>query len=82
MLVTIIARHLCTVNKNAIVLLTLHQKYHGLNFYISAALIQHPCQLCTDGGALFGGYIKRFEREKKGRHRSHNGTCLIVSRRL
>ena len=31
MLVTIIAHHLCTVNKkNAIVLLTLHQKYHGL----------------------------------------------------
>ena len=30
MLVTIIARHLCTVNRNAIVLLTLHQKYHGL----------------------------------------------------
>ena len=30
MLVTIIARHLCTVNSNAIVLLTLHQKYHGL----------------------------------------------------
>ena len=29
MLVTIIARHLCTVNINAIVLLTLYQKYYG-----------------------------------------------------
>ena len=29
MFVTIIAHHLCTVNRNAIVLLTLHQKYYG-----------------------------------------------------
>ena len=30
MLVTIIARHLCTINRNAIVLLTVNQKYYGL----------------------------------------------------
>lgn len=30
MSVTIIAHHLCTVNKNAIVLLTVNQKYYGL----------------------------------------------------
>ena len=29
-LVTIISRHNCIVNKNAIVLLTLHQKYYGV----------------------------------------------------
>jgi len=28
--VTIIAHHLCTVNRNAVVLLTLHQKYYGV----------------------------------------------------
>ena len=38
-LVTIIAQALCTVNRNAIVLLTIHQKYYGYNFYISTALL-------------------------------------------
>ena len=36
MFVTIIAHYLRTVNKNAIVLLTLHRKYYGEKTFVSA----------------------------------------------
>ena len=42
MLVTIIARHLCTVNINAIVLLTLYQKYYG-----EKLLYQRSTYICS-----------------------------------